>query len=149
MHPACRPRTPADLCVSLQVALYIWDNGKGPHLTAVPELCTEPEDSPQARGCATTLSRDPPLCVSICSVSWSVSLSSIPRNRRGGKKWNKNMDGSQWYVGSPVAFVPKDTSTQQQYFTVKNCLVCYCCQTPFTRTLCINLKMTDVLGLFC
>ncbi|XP_056230820.1 beta 3-glucosyltransferase a isoform X1 [Seriola aureovittata] len=45
-----------------EVALYIWDNGKGPHLTAVPELCTEPEDSPQAQPCATTLSSEPPLC---------------------------------------------------------------------------------------
>uniref|UniRef100_A0AAQ5ZCK1 Fringe-like glycosyltransferase domain-containing protein n=1 Tax=Amphiprion ocellaris TaxID=80972 RepID=A0AAQ5ZCK1_AMPOC len=44
------------------VALYIWDNGKGPHLTAVPELCTEPESSPQARHCATTLRKEPPLC---------------------------------------------------------------------------------------
>uniref|UniRef100_A0A3Q0R9N6 Beta 3-glucosyltransferase a n=1 Tax=Amphilophus citrinellus TaxID=61819 RepID=A0A3Q0R9N6_AMPCI len=38
-----------------EVALYIWDSGKGPHLTAVPELCTVPEDSPQASHCATTL----------------------------------------------------------------------------------------------
>uniref|UniRef100_A0A3Q1C8U7 Fringe-like glycosyltransferase domain-containing protein n=1 Tax=Amphiprion ocellaris TaxID=80972 RepID=A0A3Q1C8U7_AMPOC len=45
-----------------EVALYIWDNGKGPHLTAVPELCTEPESSPQARHCATTLRKEPPLC---------------------------------------------------------------------------------------
>ncbi|XP_035479460.1 beta 3-glucosyltransferase a isoform X4 [Scophthalmus maximus] len=45
-----------------EVALYIWDNGKGPHLTAVPELCTEPGDSPQARHCATTLISEPPLC---------------------------------------------------------------------------------------
>lgn len=48
-----------------EVALYIWDSGKGPHLTAVPELCTEPEDSPQAQSCATTLSTESPLCVSI------------------------------------------------------------------------------------
>uniref|UniRef100_A0A3Q3BK49 Beta 3-glucosyltransferase a n=1 Tax=Haplochromis burtoni TaxID=8153 RepID=A0A3Q3BK49_HAPBU len=45
-----------------EVALYIWDNGKGPHLTAVPELCTVPEDSPQASHCATTVSKKPPLC---------------------------------------------------------------------------------------
>lgn len=50
-----------------QVALYIWDNGNGPHLTAVPELCTEPDDSPQTLSrCATTLSSELPLCVSIC-----------------------------------------------------------------------------------
>lgn len=55
--------------VLLQVALYIWDNGNGPHLTAVPELCTEPEDSPQTLNhCATTLSSELPMCVSICSV---------------------------------------------------------------------------------
>lgn len=45
-----------------EVALYIWDNGNGPPLTAVPELCTEPEDSPQTRHCATALSTEPPLC---------------------------------------------------------------------------------------
>ncbi|XP_041849800.1 beta 3-glucosyltransferase a [Melanotaenia boesemani] len=45
-----------------EVALYIWDNGKGPHLTAVPELCTEFEDSPHAQSCATTLSKELPLC---------------------------------------------------------------------------------------
>uniref|UniRef100_A0A8D0CZB9 Beta 3-glucosyltransferase a n=1 Tax=Sander lucioperca TaxID=283035 RepID=A0A8D0CZB9_SANLU len=45
-----------------EVALYIWDNGNGPHLTAVPELCTEPEDSPQTQHCATTLSTEPPPC---------------------------------------------------------------------------------------
>ncbi|XP_028321475.1 beta 3-glucosyltransferase a [Gouania willdenowi] len=45
-----------------EVALYIWDNGKGPNLTAVPELCTEPKDSPQALLCATTLSNHPTQC---------------------------------------------------------------------------------------
>ncbi|XP_072248262.1 beta 3-glucosyltransferase a [Leuresthes tenuis] len=45
-----------------EVALYIWDSGKGPHLTAVPELCTEPENSRHAQHCATTLSKEPPLC---------------------------------------------------------------------------------------
>nr|XP_057935008.1 beta 3-glucosyltransferase a [Doryrhamphus excisus] len=45
-----------------EVALYIWDNGNGPHLTAVPELCTEPEDSPRADFCATTLSAQTPPC---------------------------------------------------------------------------------------
>ncbi|MEQ2222835.1 hypothetical protein ILYODFUR_030526, partial [Ilyodon furcidens] len=45
-----------------EIALYIWDNGKGPHLTAVTELCTEPEGSPHSQHCATTLSKDPPLC---------------------------------------------------------------------------------------
>ncbi|KAI4815013.1 hypothetical protein KUCAC02_005180, partial [Chaenocephalus aceratus] len=50
-HPPC-----------CSVALYIWDNGNGPHLTGVPELCTEPEGSPQTQHCATSLSTAPPLC---------------------------------------------------------------------------------------
>ncbi|XP_077396939.1 beta 3-glucosyltransferase a isoform X1 [Festucalex cinctus] len=45
-----------------EVALYIWDNGKGHHLTAVPELCTDPEDSPRAKLCATALNPEPPPC---------------------------------------------------------------------------------------
>ncbi|KAF4086404.1 hypothetical protein AMELA_G00106410 [Ameiurus melas] len=45
-----------------EVALYIWDEGKGPRLTAVPELCTLPERSPQAQGCATTVNTHSPLC---------------------------------------------------------------------------------------
>ncbi|XP_056139784.1 beta-1,3-glucosyltransferase-like isoform X2 [Lampris incognitus] len=44
-----------------EVALYIWENGKGPHLTAVPELCTEPEDFPHAQHCVTTRGV-PPFC---------------------------------------------------------------------------------------
>ncbi|TKS80778.1 Beta-1,3-glucosyltransferase [Collichthys lucidus] len=44
-----------------KVALYIWDNGNGPHLTPVPELCTEPEAQTSSH-CATTLSSEPPLC---------------------------------------------------------------------------------------
>ncbi|XP_068174196.1 beta 3-glucosyltransferase a isoform X2 [Antennarius striatus] len=46
-----------------EIALYIWDNGKGPRLTAVPELCTEPEDSALTLSqCATSLSSLLPLC---------------------------------------------------------------------------------------
>ncbi|XP_067364274.1 beta 3-glucosyltransferase a isoform X2 [Channa argus] len=45
-----------------EVALFIWDGGKGPRLTAVPELCTEPDDSPQALHCATTLGSELPMC---------------------------------------------------------------------------------------
>ncbi|XP_034024283.1 beta 3-glucosyltransferase a [Thalassophryne amazonica] len=45
-----------------EIALYIWEEGKGPHLTAVPELCTQPEDSAEAQDCATTLSSESPLC---------------------------------------------------------------------------------------
>ncbi|KAI4874589.1 hypothetical protein NFI96_000026 [Prochilodus magdalenae] len=46
-----------------EVALYIWDEGKGPRLTPVPELCTLPEKSPRAQNCATTISTHSPLCV--------------------------------------------------------------------------------------
>ncbi|XP_061684218.1 beta 3-glucosyltransferase a isoform X2 [Syngnathoides biaculeatus] len=45
-----------------EVALYIWDGGNGPHLTAVPQLCTDREDSPKAELCATTLRPEPPPC---------------------------------------------------------------------------------------
>ncbi|KAM9469491.1 beta 3-glucosyltransferase a isoform 1-T2 [Clarias gariepinus] len=45
-----------------EVALYIWDEGKGPRLTPVPELCTLPEDSPQAQRCASTVNTHSPLC---------------------------------------------------------------------------------------
>uniref|UniRef100_A0A8B9HQV4 Beta 3-glucosyltransferase a n=1 Tax=Astyanax mexicanus TaxID=7994 RepID=A0A8B9HQV4_ASTMX len=45
-----------------EVALYIWDEGKGPRLTAVPELCTLPENSPKAKDCATTVGTHSPLC---------------------------------------------------------------------------------------
>ncbi|XP_062872861.1 beta 3-glucosyltransferase a [Trichomycterus rosablanca] len=45
-----------------EVALYIWDEGKGPRLTAVPELCTLPEPSPRAQRCATTVNTHSPLC---------------------------------------------------------------------------------------
>ncbi|KAM6960526.1 beta 3-glucosyltransferase a [Aplochiton taeniatus] len=45
-----------------EIAMYIWENGKGPRLTGVPELCTVPEESPQAKQCATSLSSLSPLC---------------------------------------------------------------------------------------
>ena len=71
----------------LQVALYIWDNGNGPHLTAVPELCTEPDGSPQSLShCATSLS-EPPLCVSICLVRClNVIIPALPGERWKGPK---------------------------------------------------------------
>lgn len=56
----------------LQVALYIWDDGNGPTLTAVPELCSEEDDSPQTlQRCATTLSKELPACVSVC-CAWRL-----------------------------------------------------------------------------
>uniref|UniRef100_A0AAY4E359 Fringe-like glycosyltransferase domain-containing protein n=1 Tax=Denticeps clupeoides TaxID=299321 RepID=A0AAY4E359_9TELE len=45
-----------------EIALYIWENGRGPQLTAVPELCTLPQDAPGAERCATTLGRHLPSC---------------------------------------------------------------------------------------
>lgn len=72
-----RPLFPA---VSFQVALYIWENGNGPHLTAVPELCTEPDDSPQTFSrCATTLSRELPLCVSFRGLGEQLEVEQKPR----------------------------------------------------------------------
>uniref|UniRef100_A0A8C1JDV8 Beta 3-glucosyltransferase a n=1 Tax=Cyprinus carpio TaxID=7962 RepID=A0A8C1JDV8_CYPCA len=46
----------------LMVALYIWEDRKGPRLTGVPELCTIPEHNPRAQYCATTVSSQSPLC---------------------------------------------------------------------------------------
>ncbi|KAF7644256.1 hypothetical protein LDENG_00225130 [Lucifuga dentata] len=40
-----------------EIALYIWEEGDGPRLTAVPEFCTEPGDS-----CATTFTTYLPNC---------------------------------------------------------------------------------------
>ncbi|XP_059370141.1 beta-1,3-glucosyltransferase-like isoform X3 [Carassius carassius] len=45
-----------------EVALYIWEDGNGPRLTGVPELCTLPEHNPRAQYCATTVSSHSPLC---------------------------------------------------------------------------------------
>lgn len=45
---------------SEQIALYIWDKGGGPALTAVPEFCTD-DAGPH---CATTFHSVLPLCVS-------------------------------------------------------------------------------------
>uniref|UniRef100_A0A8C1VH10 Beta 3-glucosyltransferase a n=1 Tax=Cyprinus carpio TaxID=7962 RepID=A0A8C1VH10_CYPCA len=45
-----------------EVALYIWEDRKGPRLTGVPELCTIPEHNPRAQYCATTVSSQSPLC---------------------------------------------------------------------------------------
>ncbi|KAK1786458.1 hypothetical protein P4O66_018143 [Electrophorus voltai] len=53
-----------------EVALYIWDEGKGHRLTAVPELCTLPEQSTRSQHCATTVGVHPPLCVGQLEVQW-------------------------------------------------------------------------------
>ncbi|XP_057694466.1 beta-1,3-glucosyltransferase-like [Corythoichthys intestinalis] len=56
------PKSDFTIDLKHEVALYIWDKGKGPRLTAVPQLCTEPEGSPRARTCATALRRRPLPC---------------------------------------------------------------------------------------
>ncbi|XP_062830770.1 beta-1,3-glucosyltransferase isoform X1 [Anolis carolinensis] len=45
-----------------EIALYIWEKGNGPHLTPVPEFCTEDLDSPNAALCATTFLHLLPFC---------------------------------------------------------------------------------------
>ncbi|KAJ6662329.1 hypothetical protein lerEdw1_012493 [Lerista edwardsae] len=45
-----------------EIALYIWEEGNGPHLTPVPEFCTEDFDSPKAAHCATTFINFLPVC---------------------------------------------------------------------------------------
>lgn len=49
-------------CLSLffEIALYIWEEGNGPLLTAVPEFCTEMRDN-----CATSFTTYLPNCVRI------------------------------------------------------------------------------------
>ncbi|XP_061596751.1 beta-1,3-glucosyltransferase-like isoform X2 [Cololabis saira] len=45
-----------------EISLYIWEEGNGPELTAVPEFCTEPRD-----GCATTFTSYLPDCGDLVS----------------------------------------------------------------------------------
>lgn len=56
------PKSDFTIDLKHEVALYIWDDGRGPSLTAVPELCTGPQDSPGARDCATSVSPHSPRC---------------------------------------------------------------------------------------
>lgn len=145
-----------DSTVLLQIALYIWDSGKGLHLTAVPELCTEPEDSPRALHCATTLSKEPPLCVSICSVTPSLPLSS----NLGKWNWSKTewphktvrywqpwddlhttfrLPAQGWLLAAP-AF--------HREMLAPYSLACYCFYVPISRTWCIKHKnKIEVLAL--
>ncbi|TRY66000.1 hypothetical protein DNTS_003780 [Danionella cerebrum] len=60
-----------------EVALYIWEEGKGPRLTGVPELCTLPEQNPRAEACATTVSSHSPQCVEAPLSAFSISLSIL------------------------------------------------------------------------
>ncbi|OPJ81081.1 beta-1,3-glucosyltransferase [Patagioenas fasciata monilis] len=45
-----------------EIALYIWQKGEGPHLTPVPEFCTDDVNSDKVDHCATTFSNFLPLC---------------------------------------------------------------------------------------
>uniref|UniRef100_A0A8C3CZC7 Beta-1,3-glucosyltransferase n=1 Tax=Cairina moschata TaxID=8855 RepID=A0A8C3CZC7_CAIMO len=45
-----------------EIALYIWQKGDGPHLTPVPEFCTDDVNSYKVDQCATTFSNFLPLC---------------------------------------------------------------------------------------
>ncbi|XP_072706499.1 beta-1,3-glucosyltransferase isoform X2 [Ciconia boyciana] len=45
-----------------KIALYIWQKGEGPHLTPVPEFCTDDMNSYKVDHCATTFSNFLPLC---------------------------------------------------------------------------------------
>uniref|UniRef100_A0A8D2ZRG4 Beta 3-glucosyltransferase b n=1 Tax=Scophthalmus maximus TaxID=52904 RepID=A0A8D2ZRG4_SCOMX len=54
-----RENLKSDFTIDLkhEIALYIWEEGNGPKLTAVPEFCTEPRDN-----CATTFTTYLPNC---------------------------------------------------------------------------------------
>ncbi|XP_050793213.1 beta-1,3-glucosyltransferase isoform X3 [Gopherus flavomarginatus] len=45
-----------------EIALYIWQKGNGPHLTSVPEFCTDDLNSYKAVHCATMFSNFLPVC---------------------------------------------------------------------------------------
>ncbi|KAL9866457.1 beta-1,3-glucosyltransferase isoform 4-T4 [Geothlypis trichas] len=45
-----------------EIALYIWQKGEGPHLTPVPEFCTDDVNSYKVDHCATTFINFLPLC---------------------------------------------------------------------------------------
>ncbi|KAJ7411338.1 Beta-1,3-glucosyltransferase [Pitangus sulphuratus] len=45
-----------------EIALYIWQKGEGPHLTPVPEFCTDDVNLYKVDSCATTFSNFLPLC---------------------------------------------------------------------------------------
>ncbi|KAL0182822.1 hypothetical protein M9458_022197, partial [Cirrhinus mrigala] len=47
-----------------QIALYIWEEGRGPALTAVNEFCSEPHSSSSTGDCATTVNTYSSACVS-------------------------------------------------------------------------------------
>ncbi|XP_018610548.2 beta-1,3-glucosyltransferase isoform X2 [Scleropages formosus] len=56
------PKSDFTIDLKHEIALYIWEDGQGPSLTAVPDLCTDLETSLRARSCITTLSTHMPHC---------------------------------------------------------------------------------------
>ncbi|XP_037544226.1 beta-1,3-glucosyltransferase [Nematolebias whitei] len=51
------PKSDFTIDLTHEIALYVWEDGNGPKLTAVPEFCTEPRDD-----CATTFTTYLPDC---------------------------------------------------------------------------------------
>ncbi|XP_069576254.1 beta-1,3-glucosyltransferase isoform X2 [Brachyistius frenatus] len=51
------PKSDFTIDLKHEISLYIWEEGNGPKLTAVPEFCTEPRDN-----CATTFTSYLPNC---------------------------------------------------------------------------------------
>ncbi|XP_037325427.2 beta 3-glucosyltransferase a [Pungitius pungitius] len=95
-----------------EVALYIWDNGNGPPLTAVPELCTEPEDSQETRHCATTLRTEPAPCgepVNKEDIFVAVKTCKKFHNKRVPvikKTWEKEAFFLEYYSDYADASIP-------------------------------------------
>ncbi|XP_028903588.1 beta-1,3-glucosyltransferase isoform X2 [Ornithorhynchus anatinus] len=56
------PKSDFTIDLKHEIALYIWERGNGPHLTPVPELCTDDGSSAPAPGCATLFTTSLPLC---------------------------------------------------------------------------------------
>lgn len=55
-----------------QIALFVWEEGNGPKLTAVPEFCTELRDN-----CATSFTTYLPHCVCtayLCVITLEYNL---------------------------------------------------------------------------
>ncbi|XP_023272334.1 beta-1,3-glucosyltransferase [Seriola lalandi dorsalis] len=90
-----------------EIALYIWEEGNGPKLTAVPEFCTEPRDN-----CATTFTTYLPNCgdpVSKKDVFVAVKtcqkfhLERVPVVKA---TWEKDAEHLEYYSDVTDASVP-------------------------------------------
>ncbi|KAF4082077.1 hypothetical protein AMELA_G00147590 [Ameiurus melas] len=56
------PKSDFTIDLKHELALYIWEEGRGPSLTAVHEFCSELHGSPNTEHCATTVSSYLPNC---------------------------------------------------------------------------------------